>query len=76
MRAYVLIQTEIAREPDVLAALEQVDGVVSVASITGPYDLIAAVEAPTLDEIGQLVVTRFHAVDGIDRTLTCPVIDL
>ncbi|MFQ5516986.1 MAG: Lrp/AsnC family transcriptional regulator [Acidimicrobiia bacterium] len=74
MHAYVLIQTEIARELDVATALAAVPGVVSVETITGPYDIIVRVEADSLDAVGRIVVNSFQNVDGIDRTLTCPVL--
>ena len=42
--------------------------------ITGPYDIIARVQAPGLDQLGRLVVARIQVVDGITRTLTCTVL--
>jgi hypothetical protein len=42
----------------------------------GPYDVIVRAEARNLDELGKLVVARVQAVDGITRTLTCPVVHL
>jgi hypothetical protein len=33
-------------------------------------------EAKTVDDLGKLVVARIQAVDGITRTLTCPVVHL
>ena len=42
--------------------------------ITGPYDIIARVQAPGLDQLGRLVASRIQAVDGVTRTLTCPVL--
>jgi Lrp/AsnC ligand binding domain len=44
--------------------------------ITGPYDVIVRAEARNIDELGKLVVARVQAVDGITRTLTCPVVHL
>jgi DNA-binding Lrp family transcriptional regulator len=42
--------------------------------ITGPYDVIARIQAPGLDQLGRLVVSRIHVVDGVTRTLTCTVL--
>ena len=42
--------------------------------ITGPYDIIAKIQAPGLDQLGRLVVSRIQVVDGVTRTLTCMVI--
>jgi DNA-binding Lrp family transcriptional regulator len=44
--------------------------------VTGPYDVIVRAEARMIDELGKLVVARVQALDGITRTLTCPVVHL
>ena len=74
--AYVLIQTEVGQAVLVAAALRDVSGVSEVATVTGPYDIIARAEARDLDELGRLVVSRVQALGGVTRTLTCPVIHL
>lgn len=40
------------------------------------YDVIALAEAAGMDDLGKLVVARIQAVDGVTRTLTCPIIKL
>ena len=53
-----------------------IDGVVSAEDVTGPYDVIARAEASSVDELGKMVVSRVQMIDGITRTLTCPVVHL
>jgi DNA-binding Lrp family transcriptional regulator len=53
-----------------------IDGVVSAEDVTGPYDVIVRAEADTMDDLGRLVVSRVQLIDGITRTLTCPVVHL
>lgn len=74
--AYILIQTEVGKAAQVAAEVGSVDGVVSADDVTGPYDVIAKAEATTVDELGKMVVSRVQLVDGITRTLTCPVVHL
>ncbi len=74
--AYVLIQTEVGRAATVARTIQQVDGVVTAEGVTGPYDVIARAEAATVDELGQMVVGRIQLIDGIIRTVTCPVVNL
>ena len=74
--AYVLIQTEVGRAATVARAVEAVAGVVTAEGVTGPYDVIARAEAATVDELGQMVVGRIQLIDGIIRTVTCPVVNL
>jgi DNA-binding Lrp family transcriptional regulator len=52
----------------------EVDGVGWAVAVTGPYDLIAMVEAASIDDLGRMVVSRIQGVNGITRTLTCPVV--
>ena len=49
---------------------------ISTETVTGPYDVIVLVEAEDIDAVGQLVLTAIQSVEGIVRTLTCPVVNL
>jgi DNA-binding Lrp family transcriptional regulator len=74
LSAYVLIETEVGKVAHVAQALSGLDGVESAEDITGPYDVIARVQAPGLDQLGRLVASRMQLVDGVIRTLTCTVL--
>jgi DNA-binding Lrp family transcriptional regulator len=74
LSAYVLIQTEVGKVAHVAQALSGLDGVQLAEDITGPYDIIARIQAPGLDQLGRLVAARIQVVDGVTRTLTCMVI--
>jgi DNA-binding Lrp family transcriptional regulator len=74
LSAYVLIQTEVGKVANVAQALRDLDGVEVAEDLAGPYDVIARVQAPGLDQLGRLVASRIQLVDGITRTLTCLVI--
>ena len=76
VQAYILIQTEVGKAAAVAAAIAELDGVAQAEDVTGPYDVIVRAEARNIDELGKLVVARVQAVDGITRTLTCPVVRL
>ena len=76
VRAYVLIQTDSGKAADVANGIRAIGGVMSTEAVTGPYDVIVFVEAEDVDSLGQLVVTAIQPVEGIVRTLTCPVINL
>ncbi len=76
VQAYILIQTEVGKAAAVAAAIAELDGVAQAEDVTGPYDVIVRTEAQTVDDLGKLVVARIQGVDGITRTLTCPVVHL
>lgn len=74
--AYILILTEVGRAAEVATAVAQIEGVDAAEDVTGPYDVIVRAKAKDVDELGRLVVAKIQAIDGIDRTLTCPVVHL
>lgn len=76
VRAFVLIQTEVGKAATVASRVREVPGVVSADDVTGPYDVIVQASADSVDELGKMVVSRVQLIEGITRTLTCPVITL
>ena len=76
VRAYVLIQTEVGKSTQVAHTVADIEGVVASEGVMGPYDVIARAEAESNDAMNKLVVNRIQLIDGITRTLTCPVVNL
>lgn len=76
VQAYILIQTEVGKARDVATAISQIEGVVRVDAVTGPYDVIVLSEARNVDELGKMIVSQVQLVSGITRTLTCSVVHL
>lgn len=76
IRAFILIQCEVGKAARVAEEVGAIAGVVSSDDVTGPYDVIAVAESSTVDELGQMVVSQVQMIDGITRTLTCPVVNL
>ena len=74
LSAYVLIETEVGKVAHVAQALTKLDGVQLAEDLAGPYDVIARLQAPSLDELGRLVVARIQVLDGVTRTVTCRVL--
>ncbi len=76
VEAYVLIQTEVGKAAQVALAVNKIDGVKAAQAVTGPYDAIVHCVADDVDALGRLVVAKIQSVEGITRTLTCPVVKL
>ena len=70
-KAFVLIETAVGKNKEVVNGLKQLRGVKSVDAVTGPYDIIAIVEGEALNDIGNLVTGKIHPIAGISRTVTC-----
>lgn len=74
--AYILIQTEVGKASQVTTSLSTIAGIVAVDGVTGPYDVIARAESADLDDLAKGIVMPIQEVEGVTRTLTCPVLQL
>ena len=70
-KSFILIETAVGRNKEVMAHLSKLKGVKSVDMVTGPYDIIAVVDGESLNEIGDLITGKIHPIPGINRTVTC-----
>ncbi len=70
-RAYILVETSVGKTRDVAGVLRGVEGIQSVDVVTGPYDIIATIDAPDVDHMGALITDTIHSVGGVVRTVTC-----
>jgi DNA-binding Lrp family transcriptional regulator len=74
--AYILIQAEPGTAALVAAALQDLPGVSQTPSLAGPCDVIARAQARDIDDVARLVTSRVQALDGVRRTMSCPVVHL
>ena len=74
VQAYILIQTELGRAALAAAAIAEISGESSSEEVSGPYDVIVRVETTDAGRLTEDIVPQIQKVDGITRTLTCPVV--
>ena len=74
--AYILIQTDMDKATNVAETIRQIDGIVFADIVTGPYDIIAKADADSMDNLGRMVVQKVQMSSGVNRTLTCPVVNI
>lgn len=70
-RAFILVETAVGKNREVVAAFRGLEGVSSCESVNGAYDVIAVVEAETLNQIGDILAKKIRPIPGIYRTVTC-----
>jgi DNA-binding Lrp family transcriptional regulator len=73
--AYVLIRAESDKTKSAFATLTKLKGVKMAHTVTGPFDIILLVEAKTLHELGDVILTKIRGVEGISRTMTCVTVE-
>ena len=80
VRGYILIEAEVGRSKSVgesCLKLRHPDAkVVTVDTVTGPYDVIVQMEADDLDKLGNCITDGIQRIDGVQRTTTCLAVRL
>ncbi|WP_313615254.1 Lrp/AsnC family transcriptional regulator [Agrobacterium sp.] len=69
VRAHVLITIAPKSLPAVTAALAAISEVTTLHSVSGTFDLIAILAAPSIADLDSLI-DRIGAIDGVERTLS------
>jgi DNA-binding Lrp family transcriptional regulator len=79
-RAYILIEAAVGKAKPVAEGVSGINSsnarVITSESVTGPYDVIAVLEADDLDHLGAAITDDIQQVDGVQRTTTCLVVRL
>jgi len=71
IRAFILIETEPGKAPEVVRNLTTNSGYCKWAYlVTGPWDAIVCVETPSLEELSNWVFNFVHKTDGVTKTIT------
>lgn len=73
--AFVLINTEIGAEAEVLESLKGVEGIAEAYAVYGVYDIIAKVTAENMDKLKEIVTWHVRRLDKVRSTLTMIVVE-
>ena len=73
--AFVLINTEIGSESEVLESLRKIGAVEEAYMVYGVYDVVAKVRADTMDKLKEIVTWHVRRLDKVRSTLTMIVIE-
>ena len=73
--AFVLINTQVGSESEVLAALKKIDAVEEAYMVYGVHDLVAKIKANTMDKLKEVVTWRLRRLDSVRSTQTMIVIE-
>lgn len=80
VRGYILVETAVGTAQRVGESIKNLKHpearVTSVDTVTGPYDVIAQLEADDLDKLGRCITEGIQRVEGVTRTNTCLAVSL
>ena len=73
--AYILIETRVGKAAEVIAELMKLKAIKAAHFVAGPYDVIAVAELADLIELNSLISSNIHSIQGINKTVSCLVMD-
>ena len=73
--AFVLINTEIGSEKEVLDEIRKIDAVKESYITYGVYDIVAKVSADTMYNLKEIIAWKVRLIDKLRSTITMILID-
>ncbi|HMK82421.1 MAG TPA: Lrp/AsnC ligand binding domain-containing protein [Candidatus Bathyarchaeia archaeon] len=73
--AVVLINAEIGSEEEVVSELRKIGNVKESHTVYGVYDIVAKVEADSMDKLKEIVTWKIRRLDKVRSTLTMIVVE-
>ena len=73
--AFVLVNTEIGAENEVMKTIKKVEGVDEAYAVYGVYDVVAKIRAYTMDKLKEIVTWHVRRLDKVRSTLTMIVVE-
>ena len=74
--AYVLISVSVGKARQVYQKLSDINEITQVNAVSGPYDIVARVEAFDFSIVGKVVLDKIQSIEGVEDTITCHVISM
>ncbi len=68
IKAYILVVTDPGATKRVFDVLSQVQGVVEIHEVMGPYDIVLELSVPGLVDVPPILSSQIRTIDGIQST--------
>ena len=72
--AFVLINTNLGSEEEVLKGVQDVEGVKESYNVYGVYDIVAKIEADTMDKLKGIVTFDIRRLKGVRSSMIMIVV--
>ena len=68
--AFVLINSELGFEEEIVSELNKIEGVREVYQVYGVYDIIVKIEGETMEKVKDIVTWKIRRLNRVRSTLT------
>ena len=72
--AYVLINTELGHEADVVKELKMIEGISETYVVYGAYDIIGRIDTETMEDLKNIISWKVRRIPRVRSTLTMIVV--
>ncbi|MEM3403650.1 MAG: Lrp/AsnC ligand binding domain-containing protein [Nitrososphaeria archaeon] len=73
--AFVLINADLGTEEELIKELKKIEEVKEVYVVYGVYDIIAKIQADTMDKVKDTITWKIRRLDKVRSTLTMIVVE-
>ena len=74
-KAFVLMNAELGSEDSLVSELKKLESVKEVYQVYGVYDIVAQVEADTMEKVKETITWKLRKLNGVKSTLTMIVME-
>ena len=75
MKAIVLTKAHTGEVEETVHFIRKIRAVREAHVTFGPYDIITVIESNRLADIGDIVVNEIQPIPGVEKTLTCLMVN-
>ena len=68
IKAYVLVVTHPGSTRNVVEGIRNIEGVVELHEVMGPYDIVVEIEVQSLSEVPPILSDKIRGIPGIEST--------
>ncbi|MGI0091248.1 MAG: Lrp/AsnC family transcriptional regulator [Nitrososphaerales archaeon] len=73
--AFVLINADLGAEEELVRELKSIDHVKEVYVVYGVYDIVAKIEADTMEKVKETITWKIRRLEKVRSTLTMIVVE-
>ena len=73
--AFVLVNADLGAEGDLVNELKSIENVREVSTVYGVYDIVAKIEAETMEKVKETITWKIRRLDQVRSTLTMIVVE-